>query len=93
MERHGIDGLTLNRNAPVTVPGLTGVVAPILATPRKGGQVVIGLHSPLTPGASSDDGLNQLKEFSLAVPVVLVDELVVRRNLPSATASLLEKLS
>ncbi len=92
LERHGIDGLTLNRNAGVTVPGLAAVVAPILATPRRGGQVVIGLHSPLTPGISSDDGLNQLKELSLSVPVVLVDELVVRRNLPSATASLLEKL-
>ena len=93
LERHGIEGLTLNRNAAVTVPGLAGVVAPILATTRKGGQVVIGLHSPLTPGTSSDEGLNRLKEFSLSVPVVLVDELVVRRNLPSATSFLLERLA
>lgn len=93
LERHGIDGLTLDRNSGITVPGLAGVVVPILAKLRKGGQVAIGLHNPLTPGTSSDDGLNQLKEFSLAVPVVLVDELVVRRNLPSATSSLLERLA
>jgi len=32
-------------------------------------------------------------EFSTAYPVVLVDELVVRRNLPRATDDLLAKLA
>jgi hypothetical protein len=36
--------------------------------------------------------LREIKEFSPAVPVLLVDELVVRRNLPRATATLLEKV-
>lgn len=92
LERHGVDGLSLTRHAAVSVPGLDEVVAPILATNAAGAQFVIGLHEPLTPDHPSDDGLRDLKEFSVAVPVVLVDELVVRRNLPSATASLLERL-
>jgi hypothetical protein len=92
LERQGVDGLTLVRNATVSVPGLPDVVAPILATTSSGRRVVIGLHGPLTPDTLDDVGLTRLKEFSLAVPVEPVDELVVGRNLPSATASLLSKL-
>jgi hypothetical protein len=55
--------------------------------------MVIGLHGPLTPDTLDDAALTQLKEFSLAVSVEPVDELVVRKNLPSATASLLSKLA
>lgn len=93
LERQGVDGLTLARNAPVSVPGLPAAVAPILATTGAGRQVAIGLHGPLTPDTLDDAALTQLKEFSLAVPVDAVDELVVRRNLPAATASLLAKLA
>ena len=57
-----------------------------------GAEFVIALHSPLTPDEASEDGLSELKEFSAALPVILVDELVVRRNLPSATASLLDRM-
>jgi hypothetical protein len=55
--------------------------------------VAIGLHGPLTPDTLDDAALTQLKEFSLAVPVDAVDELVVRRNLPAATALLLARLA
>ncbi len=92
LERQGVDGLTLTRNAVVSVPGLPNVVAPILATTAAGQRMVIGLHGPLTPGTLDDDALTQLKKLPLAVPVEAIDELVVRRNLPSATASLLSKL-
>ncbi len=92
LERHGVDGLTLERDKPLTVPGLTEVVAPILASKGPGRQFVIGLHGPLTPDEPSDEALRDLKEFSATVPVILVDELVVRRNLPSATAALLERM-
>lgn len=93
LERQGVDGLTLARNATISVPGLSDVTAPILATTSGGRSIVIGLHGPLTPDAFDDDALTHLKEFSLAVAVVPVDELVVRKNLPSATASLLLKFA
>ena len=92
LQRHGIEGLSLERNKALAIPGLEGLVAPILATKLDGTQFVVGLHGPLTPGEFSDDGLRQLKEFSMAVPVIPVDELVVRRNLPSATATLLDRI-
>jgi hypothetical protein len=88
LERHGIDGLRLERKKEVAVAGLGNVVAPILAVNRGGTQFIIGLHGPLTPGEPSDDGLRDVKEYSVAVPVILEDELVVRRNLPAATAKL-----
>jgi hypothetical protein len=92
LERHGIDGLRLERKKEVAVPGLGKVVAPILAVNRAGAQFLVGLHGPLTPDEPADDGLRDIKEYSVAHPVILVDELVVRRNLPTATANLIERM-
>lgn len=90
--RQGIDGLALERDRKVSTPGLQDVVAPILASKRNGGQFVIGLHNPLTPDEPADVALRELKEFSPVFPVILIDELVVRRNLPSATSGLLARI-
>lgn len=92
LERQGVDGLSLERNKVLSIPGLDSVVAPILATKRGGAKFVIGLHGPLTPDEPTDEGLRELKEYAAIVPVILVDELVVRRNLPSATGTLLERM-
>lgn len=92
LERHSVDGLSLERNRPLSIPGLNKVVAPIFAD-HSGAQFAIGLHGPLTPGEPSEEGLRELKEFSAALPVILIDELVVRRNLPSATSSILERIA
>jgi len=91
LERQGVDGLTLERNARLPIAGLGEIVAPIFASNPKG-KFVVGLHGPLTPDEPFDGALRDLKEFSATVPVILVDELVVRRNLPSATATLLERM-
>jgi hypothetical protein len=93
LERLGIEGLSLERNKVVTVAGIGQVVAPILAVNRLGAQFVIGLHGPLTPDEPQDRGLRDIKEYSGVIPVILVDELVVRRNLPSATAKLIERMA
>lgn len=92
LKRHGIDDLRLERNKVISIPNLPGIVAPIFAARPDGSQFVIALHNPLTPDEPSDDGLRELKEFSAATPVILIDELVVRRNLPSATAMVLERI-
>jgi len=90
LERQGLDGLQLQRNQQISVPGLRDVIAPILATNRSKERFVIGIHGPLTP--DDDPGLRELKEFSAATAVILVDELVIRRNLPAATANLIDRL-
>ena len=53
--------------------------------------MIVGLHGPLTPD-NSGTNLDELWEYGLSVPVIFVDELVVRRNLPSATNQVLEGL-
>ncbi len=93
LERHGVDDLSLERNNLLSIPGIGDVVAPILASKGPEKQFVIGLHGPLTPDEPSDLGLHDLKEFAVTPPLILVDELVVRRNLPSATATLLKRLN
>ncbi len=93
LERHNVAGLQLRRRQEVTVPALGTALAPILARSPSGREYVIGLHNPLTPDEPLDDALHDLKEYSLVLPVILVDEILVRRNLPSATAGLLRRIS
>ena len=89
LRRQNLEGMTIERNRVLTLPGLHAVKAPIYATRADGSEFVIGLHGPLTPDDPPDDALRDLKEYCLSVPVLLLDELVVRRNLPTATSRLL----
>ena len=91
LKRQGLDGVTLGRNISMSVPVLGSFVAPILVSHGDKEEFVVSLHNPLTPGQASAPGLDELMEYS-AVPVLLVDELVVRGNLPSATNDVLDKL-
>ena len=91
LERQGLDGITLTRNATMSVPGLGSLVAPILVSGGDGEEFVVSLHSPLTPDQAATPEMGELMEYS-TVPVLLVDELVVRRNLPSATNAVLDRL-
>ena len=92
LERHAVEGLTLRRNDVVSVAGLPDIRVPILATNGSGNRFVIGLHSPLTPDEPPNEGLRDLMECSSIIPVILVDELVVRRNLPAMTSDLIAQL-
>ena len=92
LERSGVEGLSLKRDEMVAVAGLPDIRVPILATNRSGDRFAIGLHSPLTPDEPPNEGLRDLMEFSSTIPVILVDELVVRRNLPAMTADLIARL-
>jgi Lhr-like helicase len=84
-------GISVIRTANVTAKGLGDRLVPITARCPDGKMFAIGVHHALTPDYSSDPSLNEMKEFS-STPVVLVDELVIRKNLPWATSRLLEKL-
>ena len=92
LQRQGLSGHTVERNASIPIAGLGNVVAPICVTNSNGSQIVIGLHGPLTPDHAPTDDLRELKEFGLGTPVILIDELIVRRNLPSATSAILDQL-
>ena len=91
LERQGLEGVILRRNVPLSVSGVGSPVAPILVSKGNQQDFVVGLHNPLTPNLSPHPELNELNE-SQTVPVILMDELVVRRNLPHATSSVLNWL-
>jgi hypothetical protein len=93
LKRQGIAGIALERDKQLSIAGLGEIVAPIFASNSRGARFAIGLHGPLTPDEPTDRSLRDIKEYSASVPVVLVDELVVRRNLPTATAGLIEMIS
>jgi hypothetical protein len=77
----------------ISVRGLGDITAPIhVKRNDNGAEFVIGLHGPLTPDDPPDAGLRDLKEYGTSVPVLLCDEMVVRRNLPSATSTLISRM-
>lgn len=79
----GIGGVSFERNVLVDVPGVGSVQAPILA--RRGSQQwIFGVHGPLTPDLAPTDGLREAKELG-SIPVRLIDDMVISRNLPFAT--------
>jgi ATP-dependent helicase YprA (DUF1998 family) len=84
LSRQGRPDLELSRNGQVNVPGIGNIEAPILATSR-GREYIIGVHGPLTPDHSFDELLQNAKEFGSSIPVVLVDEILISRNLPHAS--------
>lgn len=92
LNRQSVETLKFERNHTISVPGIGDICAPILATRRDGAQFAIGLHGPLTPDDPPTEPLKTLKEYSTSLPLLLVDALVVRKNLPRATSELISKL-
>jgi hypothetical protein len=83
--------LIVSRGAILEVPGLGTVTAPIHIRDHSGGQRVVAIAHPLVPRSAPSEALESLSEYT-TVPVVLVSELLVRRNLPAATRAVLGSL-
>jgi hypothetical protein len=91
LARQHIDGLVFERSGKDLLPSGSELVVPILASIHNGEQRAIGIEGPLTPNIPADAVLNELREKS-SIPIILVDELEVRRNLPQATSRLISIL-
>lgn len=90
--RHGLEGVELRRNAAIELVGIGTIEAPILV--RSGGRnFIIGIHGPLTPDHATDENLRDAKEYGSVVPVFLVDEIVISRNLPRASRQVIEAIT
>ena len=92
LQRHDVRGVVLQRDFTITVPGVGDVIAPIHIARQTGESFIVGLHGPLTPDDPPDPLLRDVKEFSASHTVLLVDEIVVRRNLPAATSRLISDI-
>jgi hypothetical protein len=67
------------------------IAAPILATCKNGKQFAIALSGPLTPGHPADASLLGLK-MATGVELIVINELLVRGNLPSATREVQQRI-
>lgn len=92
LARHGLSGVDFRRRARIDVPSIGPVDAPILA--QNGSRnIIIGIHSPLTPDHAADENLTAAKEYGTAIQVELVDEILISRNLPRASQAVIKAIS
>ena len=90
LERQSADATRFDMDALLQLHGTT-VAAPILATTRDGRRFVIALSAPLTPHHPADSSIAVLGS-SGELPVIVVNELIVRGNLPAATQRIVSAL-
>lgn len=91
LDGRDLPGIAFERKASVDVPGIGTVEAPILAT--HGGQKwIIAVHGPLTLDVPPTKELAEAKEFG-GIQVLLIDDIVIARNLPFASTQVIKKLS
>jgi len=91
LQRQAPAGVSLRRSASVEVDGLGSMIVPILIS-RGSHRLAVGLSCPLTQEEPVNACLRQLRDYSIEVPVLLVDELLVQRNLPRATKEVLDRI-
>ena len=92
LNRHGSTDLTVKMNHTITLDDGSAVVAPIYLERSDGRRFIIGLSGPLTPNVPAEVTLSKVMESSCSIPVLLYDEILVRRNLPSATNLVIENI-
>ncbi|MEU3469757.1 DEAD/DEAH box helicase [Streptomyces sp. NPDC006687] len=79
------------RGAKIEIKGVGAITAPILAQ-RGNQQWIFGVHDPLSPDVAPTEELRRAKEAG-SVPVHLIDDTVISRNLPFASNQVLQTLS
>jgi hypothetical protein len=92
LRRQNIEGVVIEQNHHVTIPGFGAVTVPIYVKRTDGFELIIGIHGALTPDDPPDPVLRDLKEFCPSIPVLLCDEIVIRRNLPTVTSDLISRI-
>lgn len=89
LQGRGVEGI--ERNATVDVEGIGPIAAPILVT-RGDRQWIFGIHGPLTPDVAPTQDLADAKEYG-SIPVRLIDDMIISRNLPFASGQVLKWLT
>lgn len=79
------DGFAFAVDEDVNVPGVGPVTIPILATRADGKRFAIALAGALTGDHPADPAIADMREKWGEIPVIPVNELLVRGNIPAAT--------
>jgi hypothetical protein len=91
--RQGPEGFDFKAGSHFTTSKKRKVAVPILVTGKEGRQFVIALSAPLALNHANDPAVRELQKSSEAVQVIVVNELLVRGNLPAATREVLQRLN
>jgi ATP-dependent helicase YprA (DUF1998 family) len=89
--RQGLGGVTFETNVKFPVAGHGPVEVPILAVSSAGERFAIALSGPLTNDHPAVAGLPELVE-QIDLTLIVVNELLVRGNLPAATREVRQRL-
>jgi len=87
LRRQNHPNAKIHRNIQVSASTGSSVLAPILVERTDGLKTIVDVSGVLTPYQPAEESLIDIMEFG-APPVRVVEELRVRRNLPSATEQL-----
>ena len=90
--RQGHEEFDFKLNASVTPKDERRLAVPILATAKGGRQTVIALSAPLAINHADAESVRELQDTSDDIQVVVVNELLVRGNLPAATREVQQRL-
>jgi ATP-dependent helicase YprA (DUF1998 family) len=91
LARQADPGMTYQEQAQITLDGRK-VTVPILATRKDGTRYIVALSGPLTEGYPADASLAHLAEIKGAPELIVINELLVRGNLPAATAEIQQRV-
>jgi hypothetical protein len=90
--RQGLTGFTFENAVRLPAGAESSVTVPILATRNDGRRFALALSGPLTPGHPADPSLIALSNSDGGPELVVVNELLVRGNLPAATREVQQRL-
>ena len=88
LNRQGVKGLAVKQNDEIHIPGLGPTKVPISVSLQGGEPKIVDVSGAITPFQVSIPKLRGLAN-PLPIPIKLVNELEIQRNLPSATAAVL----
>jgi hypothetical protein len=90
--RQGLAGITFETDVKFSVAGPGQVEVPILAVSNSGERFVVALSDPLTNDYPAAPFLRELLEQTDDLQLIVVNELLVRGNLPAATREVRQRL-
>jgi len=90
--RQGLAGITFEMGVKLPLAGLGQVEVPILAVSNDGDRFAIALSGPLTNDHPAVPSLPELVEQASDLKLIVVNELLVRGNLPAATHDVLQRI-
>ena len=90
--RQGDGGVDFATNVKVTFAATGDVEVPILAVRKGGKRFAIALSGPLTTDHPADPSIRELREKISEIQVIVVNELLVRGNLPAATREVQQRV-